>query len=63
MIGGGVTYAELIKALEKEKMALKVLPSDLSMNVIGSIVTGTHGSGIRNQQIAASVNTLAFVNP
>ena len=63
MIGGGVTYAELVKALAEKKMALKVLPSDLSLNVIGSIVTGAHGSGIKNQQIAASVKTIALVNP
>lgn len=46
--GAGVTYTTLIKALVERKLALPNLPSLPHLNVVGSVVTGTHGSGIDN---------------
>lgn len=44
--GAGVTYTMLIKKLTEHKMALRNLPSLPHINVVGSVVTGTHGSGM-----------------
>ena len=46
--GAGVTYTQLIEALVKEGLALPNLPSLPHLNVVGSVVTGTHGSGVSN---------------
>lgn len=46
--GAGVTFTMLIKALTEHKMALRNLPSLPHINVVGSVVTGTHGSGMEN---------------
>lgn len=46
--GAGVTYTMLIDALKEHKMALMNLPSLPHINVVGSVVTGTHGSGMEN---------------
>ena len=43
--GAGFTYTDLIKELRAKKMALHNLPSLPHLNVVGSVVTGTHGSG------------------
>ena len=61
--GAGVTYTELIEALKKERMAINNLPSLPHINVVGSIVTGTHGSGIHNPAMSTFVSQVAFVNP
>ena len=45
--GAGITYTQLIEALKAEKMALPNLPSLPHLNVVGSVMTGTHGSGIK----------------
>ena len=46
--GAGVTYAELIAVLKYHNMAIQNLPSQTDTNIVGSIMTGTHGSGIHN---------------
>ena len=46
--GAGVTYADLIQYLTYEGLALENLPSLPHINIVGSIMTGTHGSGIHN---------------
>ena len=61
--GAGVTYTELIKALVPEKMALSNLPSLPHLNVVGSVVTGTHGSGTDNLAIASYVTKVSYVDP
>jgi xylitol oxidase len=33
------------------------------MNIIGSIMTGTHGSGIHNQPMSSFVKEIAFIDP
>lgn len=44
--GAGITYTKLIEALVEHKLALPNLPSLPHLNVVGSVVTGTHGGGI-----------------
>jgi len=46
--GAGITYSQLIAALAENKLALPNVPSLPHLNVVGSVVTGTHGSGIDN---------------
>jgi len=45
-IGAGVTYSKLIEVLVKHKLAIENLPSLPHVNVVGSLVTGTHGGGV-----------------
>ena len=61
--GAGITYTELIKALVPKKMALLNLPSLPHLNVVGSVVTGTHGSGTDNLAMASYVTRVSFVDP
>ena len=53
--GAGVTYTDLIEALKAEHMAIANLPSLPHINVVGSIMTGTHGSGIHNTAMSSLV--------
>ena len=41
----GLTYSELISAIAKEGLAIQNLPSLPHINVVGSMITATHGSG------------------
>ena len=43
-------------------MALKQVPSLPHLNIVGSVVTGTHGSGYNNQTIASYVRAISFVD-
>ena len=61
--GAGVTYSMLIEALKEKKMSLKNLPSLPHINVVGSVVTGTHGSGIDNKAMASHVSSISIVDP
>ncbi len=60
--GAGVTYTTLIKALVERKLALLNLPSLPHLNVVGSVVTGTHGSGIDNQAMASYVTEISLID-
>ena len=60
--GAGVTYTQLIEALVQERRALANLPSLPHLNVVGSVVTGTHGGGIENTAMASHVVKVAFVD-
>ena len=61
--GAGVTYTKLIEALKAEKLAIENLPSLPHLNVIGSVMTGTHGSGAGKTSMATYVTEIAFVDP
>ncbi len=61
-IEGGVTYTELIQHLG-ERGALRNLPSCPQFTVAGAIATGTHGSGLHIQNLAADVSMLEFMLP
>ena len=46
--GAGVNYTWLIEELAKHGRAIRNLPSLPHLNIVGSVSTGTHGSGIQN---------------
>ena len=62
-LGAGVIYTDLINALVEEQMALDVLPAQPNINVVGSVLTGMHGSGIHNKAMSGYVTEVAFVDP
>ena len=61
-IEGGVTYTEVIQHLG-ERGALRNLPSCPQFTVAGAIATGTHGSGLHIQNLAADASMLEFMLP
>jgi xylitol oxidase len=60
-VAAGVRYGELSRALHAGGFALPSLGSLPHITVAGSCATGTHGSGIGNQGLAASVSALDLV--
>ena len=60
--GAGITYTKLIEALSAEHMAIENLPSLPHLNVVGSVVTGTHGSGIHNRAMSGLVTELTYID-
>ena len=60
-ISGNVTYGELSPVLYREGYALHNLASLAHISVVGACATATHGSGVRNQTLAAAVSRLEIV--
>lgn len=60
-VGAGVTYAELAPELQVKGWALANLASLPHISIAGAIATGTHGSGNRNQSLAAAVTAVEIV--
>jgi xylitol oxidase len=60
-VGGGVTYAELARRVHAEGLALPNMASLPHISVAGSVATGTHGSGVANGPLAASVREVELV--
>jgi xylitol oxidase len=60
-VEGGIKYGELAPYLDKQGFALNNLASLPHISVAGSIITATHGSGIRNGNLATSVSGLEMV--
>jgi xylitol oxidase len=60
-VSAGLTYGELAPALDKQGWALHNLASLPHISIAGSIATGTHGSGIKNQNLANQVISLSVV--
>lgn len=61
-VGAGIKYGELCKYLDDNGFALHNLASLPHISVAGACATGTHGSGIKNGNLATSVVALEFVN-
>ena len=59
-IEGGTTYTEVIRFLDG-RGALRNLPSCPQFTVSGAIATGTHGSGVHAQSLAADVSMIEFI--
>lgn len=53
--GAGITYSELIQHVDKAGKALPNLPSLPHINVVGSMITATHGSGFKQPMLVAHV--------
>jgi alditol oxidase len=60
-VEAGIRYGDLSSALESHGLALPNLASLPHVSVGGAIATGTHGSGARNQSLAAGVAALELV--
>jgi len=60
-IGGGVRYGELCQFLFDAGYALHNLASLPHISVVGACATGTHGSGIRNGNLATAVAAIQLV--
>ena len=61
-IGAGVTYSTLLEELKKHKVAIENVPSLPHLNVIGSLVTGTHGGGASKPEIAENILEMEIVD-
>jgi xylitol oxidase len=60
-VEGGIKYGELAPYLHQHGFALPNLASLPHISVAGSISTATHGSGIKNGNLATSVSGLEFI--
>ena len=60
-VEAGIRYGDLSNALESHGLALPNLASLPHISVGGAIATGTHGSGARNQSLAAGIASLELV--
>ena len=60
-IGSGITYGQLGPWLHGKGYALQNLASLPHISVAGACTTATHGSGVKNPNLAAAVASLEFV--
>lgn len=60
-VEGGIRYGTLGEYLQGKGFALHNLASLPHISVAGSIATGTHGSGVKNGNLATAVAGLEFV--
>lgn len=60
-VEGGIKYGELSPYLHEKGFALHNLASLPHISVAGSITTATHGSGLRNGNLATAVKSLEIV--
>lgn len=60
-VEGGIKYGELAPYLHQHGLALHNLASLPHISVAGSITTATHGSGIKNGNLASAVTGLEIV--
>jgi xylitol oxidase len=60
-VGAGTTHAVLARALQARGRALPNLASLPHISVAGAVQTGTHGSGVRNPALSASVAAVEIV--
>ena len=60
-VGAGVAYGELAPVLDRSGFALHNLASLPHITVAGAIATATHGSGVRNGNLATSVRAIELL--
>ncbi|MED4229301.1 FAD-binding protein [Neobacillus cucumis] len=61
IVEAGINYGELGSVLQQHGLALHNLASLPHISVAGAIATATHGSGNRNQNLAAAVRAMEVV--
>ena len=61
-IEAGIKYGELVQYLQENGFALHNLASLPHISVAGSAATATHGSGVKNGNLATSISGIEFVN-
>jgi len=62
VIEAGISYGQLCPALHERGFALHNLASLPHISVAGACATATHGSGVKNGNLATAVRALEFVN-
>nr|HVZ25040.1 D-arabinono-1,4-lactone oxidase [Sediminibacterium sp.] len=60
-VEGGIRYGELAAALAQKGWALANLASLPHLSIAGAIATGTHGSGLQNQQLSSAVTGIELL--
>jgi alditol oxidase len=60
-VGGGVTYSKLAPWLDAKGYALHNLASLPGITVVGACATATHGSGLRNGNLATAASAVEVV--
>jgi len=60
-VAAGLSYARLATQLDRQRFALRNLASLPHISVAGACATGTHGSGLANQNLSAAVTGLELV--
>lgn len=60
-VEAGVTYGQLCPYLDERGFALPNLASLPHISVVGSCMTGTHGSGVNNGNLSTSVTAIEFI--
>src|SRR5262249_34498381 len=61
-VGAGVRYGDLAPVIDAKGFALHNLASLPHISVAGATATGTHGSGIHNQNLSSAVSAIEFVS-
>ncbi|HEY4898698.1 MAG TPA: FAD-binding protein [Candidatus Nanopelagicaceae bacterium] len=60
-VAAGVRYGELAVALNNAGLALRNTGSLPHITVVGATSTGTHGSGLTNQNLAAAISAIELI--
>ncbi|HEX6892773.1 MAG TPA: FAD-binding protein [Chryseolinea sp.] len=61
-VGAGIRYGDLCKYLDERGFAVHNLASLPHISVAGACATATHGSGVRNGNLATAVSGIEFVS-
>jgi xylitol oxidase len=61
-VEAGMKYGDLARYLDGNGYALPNLASVLQITVAGACATATHGSGVKNGNLATAVSAIEFVN-
>jgi alditol oxidase len=61
-VGGGMRYGEFCKHLHQNGFAIHNLASLPHISVAGACATATHGSGVKNGNLATAVSAIEFVS-
>jgi alditol oxidase len=61
-VDGGIRYGDLVGRLAEEGLALHNTASLPHISVAGAVATATHGSGVRNVNLAAAVAGLEIID-
>lgn len=61
-VGAGIKYGELAPILQQKGFALHNLASLPHISVAGACTTATHGSGVKNGNLATAVTAIEFIS-
>ncbi len=60
-VAAGLTYAQVAVRLDRQGFALRNMASLPRISVAGACATGTHGSGLANQNLSAAIAAMEIV--